>query len=386
MIDSAALLQKLVRQPSVFEQEHGIVSLIEQQLDGIGIARHSVPFDASHLHTLPDAQLPFSKIPDRRNVVAKIPGSGVGRSLILSCHLDVVPAGDPAEWAYAPFSGEIRDGVLFGRGAYDDKAGVAACLTVLERLASGSPLCGDVLAHFVLEDETTGNGSLLCLEAGFSADAAIIVDGTRGDRGINRHAGNAKFAVTIKGKAASVSVSHMGVNAVELLMELVFELRGAIFDLNCRNIQPWLTFPSPNQFVTMAVFCPERTLSVPETASAVCYVTFTPPQDLTFIRNLIGKIGSKYSAQVDWLFVADAVESESEELEKTISRAAGRKIAFGPSTGTSDMRHFATRGIPCVLFGPGTGYNPHRADERFHLDSFQPIVEILHKTAMEWCA
>ena len=75
MIDSAALLQKLVREPSVFEQEHGIVSLIEQQLDWIGIARHSVPFDAWHLHTLPNAQLPFSKIPDRRNVVAKIPGS-----------------------------------------------------------------------------------------------------------------------------------------------------------------------------------------------------------------------------------------------------------------------------------------------------------------------
>jgi hypothetical protein len=73
-------------------------------------------------------QPPVSARTDRHNLVAVAPGTAGGRRLVLSSHLDVVPPGDLNAWSTDPFSGEIRDGVLFGRGAYDDKAGVAICL------------------------------------------------------------------------------------------------------------------------------------------------------------------------------------------------------------------------------------------------------------------
>ena len=73
------------------------------------------------------------------------------------------------------------------------------------------------------------------------------------------------------------------------------------------------------------------------------------------------------------------------EIEAVIARAAKVPIAFGPSTGTSDMRHFVQRGIPCVLFGPGRGYNPHRADERFELASLVEMTDLLTDVVLEWC-
>jgi acetylornithine deacetylase len=387
------LFQELVRQASVFEREHGAVTVVEQELDRLGIERLAVPFDASRLRELPDAQPPFSSIAGRRNIVARLSGTGGGRSIVLNCHLDVVPASDAESWSDAPFSGSVRDGVLFGRGSYDDKAGAVVCLAVLERV-KGNPLPGNVTAHFVLEDETTGNGSLLCLESGFGADGAIIIDGTRGDRGINQHAGNIRFGVTMAGRTASVSVSHMGLNAAELLNELLAAIRKAIFALNDLRIEPWSVFPSPNQFSILGQLCQETALTVPVLATATCYATFTPPLDLAAFRRMVERIGTDFTQRYklpspptfDWSnFAAESVCSSSRDLEATISRAANRMIPFGPSTGTSDMRHFVQRGIPCVLFGPGVGYNPHRPNECFHLDSLRPMVDTIYKTVAEWC-
>ena len=93
----------------------------------------------------------------------------------------------------------------------------------------------------------------------------------------------------------------------------------------------------------------------------------------------------------DWSgFMAEPVFSVSAELERAIGVAAKEsgmsEVTFGPSTGTSDMRHFAARGIPCVLFGPGRGFNPHRPDERYDLSSIPPMVGLLIRTVIQWCS
>ncbi len=215
--------------------EGGAVDLVETELRRMNVDCMSVGFEASRLQGIPDAQPPFSEITGRRNLVGVIPGSGGGRSLALNAHLDVVPIGDGREWTRG--QGEVVDGVIFGRGAYDDKAGVIIAIEVMRALRSAK-LRGDVMVQFVLEDETTGNGSLLCLKDGPRPDAAIIIDGTRGDRGINEHAGNIRFGVTMLGKPASVSVSHVGVNAAEMLARLLLELKDVVHGLNESNVAP----------------------------------------------------------------------------------------------------------------------------------------------------
>ncbi len=304
--------------------------MVAERISSLGIELHEVPISAPALKQLPDAQPPFSEVPNRKNLVARVPGSRHGRSLILNCHLDIVPAGNLEEWTRPAFGGQVDEArrIIYGRGAMDDKAGVAIGLAVLELAASKviRPQ-GDLIVQFVLEDESTGNGSLLCLSNGFTADAAIILDGTRRDWGINQHVGSMQFAIEMPGRPASVSVSHMGINAAEMLSELLLELRSSIFALNDARAAPWTQYPSPNQFVTQSFNAEGRQLTVPDRAGAICYLTFTPPHTLQELRQRIEVIAHDFAGQrrigqprLRWegFFACEPVASASRELEAVI--------------------------------------------------------------------
>jgi acetylornithine deacetylase len=394
------LFQSLVRSRGTFEVEHEVIATVERRLGELGLSPIEVPFDPERLRSLPGAQRPFSSVSGRRNIVVQLDGSEAGRSLVLNSHMDIVPAGEESSWQFPPFAGSITDNFIYGRGAHDDKAGVLLCLAALEILKEHDLLRkGRLTVQFVLEDEITGNGSLLCLAAGHVADAAIIVDGTRGDTGINEHAGQIQFSIELRGLPASVSVSHLGLNAAEMLARLMLELRQAVFDLNIKNIPPWDRYPSPNQFVVQSLSAAGEPLTVPVKATGSAYLTFTPPATVDEIRTLLEATAAKFSDRFnlsarpifDWSgFMAEPVSSASAELERAIGAAAKDggmgEVTFGPSTGTSDMRHFAARGIPCVLFGPGRGFNPHRPDERYDLSSILPMLGLLIRTVTQWCS
>jgi acetylornithine deacetylase len=136
--------------------------------------------DLYYLHDVPG----FEKHPlfhpgrdyrQRPNLAARRKGAGGGRSLLLTGHIDTVPSGTQ-EWTRDPFGGELEDGRIYGRGANDMKAGIAANLFVMECLQElGLSLAGDVLFETVVDEEFGGsNGTLAGRLHGFNADAAII--------------------------------------------------------------------------------------------------------------------------------------------------------------------------------------------------------------------
>jgi acetylornithine deacetylase len=396
-----SLLQSLVRIRSVYESEHAIVDLVASRIAALGATPERVVHDAARLAALPAAQRPFSAVADRASLVARIAGSGGGRSLALNVHLDIVSEGDAAAWTRPPFGAEIDDErrTIHGRGTMDDKAGVAIALAVLETLTrTDARLRGDVLFHFVLEDETTGNGSLLCLDAGHRADAVVIIDGTRPDRAIDRHAGQLQFDVRVTGRPAAVGVSHLGVNAADALARLVARLADRVAALNARRDEPWTRFPSPYQLVTQRLSADASPLTVPDLATATCYATFPPPWTIADMQRFLADAVQEFAQERGLSPVpslefagmcAEPVAVASGELAGLLqicATAAGYgPIDVGPSTGTSDMRHFAAAGIPCLLYGPGTGFNPHRADEYYHLDDLEGMVRLFTRLAMEWC-
>ena len=400
LLGADGLLAELIRIPSTYEHEHAILAFVESYLNRLGVPFTRVPYDGERLRTLPSALPPFSTVEGRHCLVARYKGLGEGPTIVLNCHLDIVPAGPTETWTHPPFSGHIDESrVIFGRGAMDDKAGVALALLVLQSLVvKGERLAGDLVIQFVLEDEITGNGTLLCLDAGHGGDAAIILDGTRGQTAINKHAGNLQFSLKVQGRPASVSVSHMGLNAAETMFELLLRLRREILALNEGCPAPWSQFPSPNQFSTQSVNAIGRPLTVPDDAEALCYMTFTPPNTLQSIRAQIEDTVRKFaiertvpdiSVRWDECFFAEVVDSKDTALEKSMQAVAEtlkRPLGFVPSTGTSDMRHFVARGIPCVLFGPGRGFNPHRADERFHLEDLDWMTPMVVEIVRHWTA
>lgn len=250
----------------------------------------------------------------------------------------------------------------------------------------------------MLEDETTGNGTLLCLEAGHRADAAIIIDGTRLDRAILCHAGQLQFDVLARGTSASVSVLHMGVNAVEILSELLLELRRDIFARNKSRPYAWRIFPSPFQLITQRFSADSATLMVPDAARATCYVTFPPPATLSEMRAALEQRVEQFAQahglngrfELHWNGVAvEPVDGGGESLGRLLQQCAVdaglAPPVLGPSTGTSDLRHLAAAGMPSLLYGPGRGYNPHRPDEHYFLDDLHSMIRLFVTLAERWC-
>jgi acetylornithine deacetylase len=399
--DWTRLLQDLIRIPSCFEAEHAIVARVCEHVAATGLTPALVPMDAAALRRHADAVTPISEVEGRNNIVVHLPGRGGGRSLVLNCHLDIQPEGEASEWTHPPFSGHIdpRTNAIYGRGAMDDKAGAAICLGLMRVIREQRlQLDGDLVFHFVLEDEITGNGSLACLEAGHIADAAIILDGTRPDRAIDQHAGNMEFHVALKGKPTSVSVSHLGANAAELLSRTLLNLREAFFALNAARQPPWTEFPSPYQLVIQAIDADSQRFCVPVEASARCHVTFPPPDTLDSVRAFLEAESRRHARASGYPhlpvftwegFATEPVSCASEELRALVRATAGRHgiadLRIGPSTGTSDMRHFARRGIPCLLYGPGRGFNPHRPNEYFLLDDLPLMMQVYLDMMVGWC-
>ena len=130
-----------------------------------------------------DAEL-YAKVPERANLVARIPGRGDGPRLLLLSHTDTVVA-DPAEWQLDPWSGELRDGEVWGRGALDMKGQVAANAVAIASLArEGFEPAGDLIFAATADEEVGEDFGLswLCAEHPDAVRAEYCVNEGAGDR------------------------------------------------------------------------------------------------------------------------------------------------------------------------------------------------------------
>jgi hypothetical protein len=173
------IAQELIRIPSVNHpptgEEEACQRAVAAHLRSAGLrpeiyALDDVPGLAAH-----PAFWPGRDYRGRPNVVARRPGQGGGRSLVLSGHIDTVPLGTQP-WQHDPFGAELAAGRLYGLGAYDMKGGVAAILGVMRALAAlAVPLQGDVIAETVVDEEFGGvNGTLAGRVRGDNGDALVI--------------------------------------------------------------------------------------------------------------------------------------------------------------------------------------------------------------------
>lgn len=154
----------------------------------------------------------LEKVKDERpNVVAKIKGSGGGKSLMLTGHMDTVPA-------YAmdiePFSGEIRDGKIFGRGSVDMKGPLACMILALVAIKRADiKLKGDLIFVGVIEEEYKSYGTEYLVKNGPKTDAAIVGEPTKLDIAAG-HRGLEWLEITIEGKTAHGGTASEGINAI----------------------------------------------------------------------------------------------------------------------------------------------------------------------------
>ena len=177
--------------------------------------------------------------PGRVSVVARRPGSGGGRSLMLNAHYDTVGV----EGMTDPFSGELRDGRIWGRGAYDMKASLACCLAAIKALDdAGVTLPGDLVLTAVADEEYGSLGTADVLST-VRTDAAIVTEPTS-LRVCLAHKGYAWIEVTVSGRAAHGSRFELGVDANLRMGRFLTRLEVLERELRARPPHPLVGPPS----------------------------------------------------------------------------------------------------------------------------------------------
>jgi acetylornithine deacetylase/succinyl-diaminopimelate desuccinylase-like protein len=175
----------------------------------------------------------LARVPERANLVARIPGRGDGPTLLLASHTDVVIA-DPAEWSVPPFSGEVRDGAVWGRGALDMKGQVAASAVAIASLAREGFVPSGDLVFAATADEEVGE------DFGLSWLCSEHPDAVRCDYALNEGGGDrmalggsvyylctaaekmsAAFAIRVRGRSGHASMPGIADNALVKAARLI---------------------------------------------------------------------------------------------------------------------------------------------------------------------
>ncbi|WP_457941042.1 succinyl-diaminopimelate desuccinylase [Mesorhizobium sp. 10J20-29] len=389
-VDPVENLATLIRCPSVTPEDAGALEVLGSMLAQIGFTVERPVFSEQGT-------------PDIQNLYAR--RSGNGPHLMFAGHTDVVPVGDEAAWTHPPFSADIHEGEMFGRGAVDMKGGIACFVAAIARhVEAGVTIPGSISLLITGDEEGPAiNGTTKLLDwataKGESWDAAIVGEPTNPDAlgdmiKIGRR-GSLSGIVTVHGRQGHVAYPHLADNPVRGMMAIVEALLEPAFDAGTENFQP------TNLEITSVDVGNAATNVIPAKASAAFNVrfndTWTPETLRAEIEARIEKASrsTRFRAgkaepsnfELSWRDRPSEVfitrdEKLIETLSGSIEAVTGRKPALSTSGGTSDAR-FIKDFCPVVEFGL-VGKTMHMVDERVPVAQLEALTQIYRRFLEDW--
>lgn len=326
--------------------------------------------------------------PGRISVTGRLRGSGGGRSLMLNAHYDTVGVEDMPD----PFSGVIRDGKLYGRGAYDMKGSLAACLGAARALlATGEPLAGDLVVAAVADEEDASLGTRDLVEH-VRVDGAIVTEPTALDLCV-AHKGFVWVELTVRGRAAHGSKPELGVDANLRMARVLTRIGTLIDELAARPPHPLVGPPSLHistvsggtGLSTYAGECLARL----ERRTVPGEVDEQVLLELDAVLEAARREDPSLRLSREHLLTREPFEAPSDgPLARALVAALGA-VRGGPpavigDTPWMDSAILAAHGIETVVCGPaGTG--AHAEEEWVDLDSVERLAAALADTARRYC-
>ena len=396
-----ALLSDLVRARPVFGAEADGQDVMRRAFAGLGLDPVDVPLDPAALRASPAAS-PFSwEVAGKASVIARWPpGGDGGRSLILNGHVDVVSPEPVALWSVDPWT-PTRDGEwMYGRGAGDMKAGLAAIVGAVAGLRRlGLAPCAPVELQSVVEEECTGNGAVACLLAGSRADAAVLTEPTAGQIW-NAQVGVLWFSVRVAGTPAHAAYASSGDNAIEATYAVVRALRALEEELNAAPPPPFDAVEHPINLNVGTIRGGDWPSTVAGECVTECRLACYPGERVADLRARVEETVA--AAARDDAFLArcevdvryDGFACEGYELPggplidavgDAAERVSGARPRLVASTATTDARTFHLYGdTPAICFGP-RAERIHSIDERVHLPSMLSTAQAVALFVRDWC-
>ena len=384
--DLVELTSKLIQIPSEnpIGTQRDVVDFVKNYLTSAGISCEEVGCN-----------------PDYPCVVAKI-GKDDGFSVILNGHVDVVPAGDRNQWDFDPFSGEITDKCILGRGTSDMKAGVAGVLFAMKTLVeSGVELNGNIRLHIVSDEESGGQyGSAWLCDNGYAenADACLVAEPTTRSTIEIGQKGKIDLILKSYGKSAHGSLAgHRGENAILKLgkvlqnVQMLGEIEGRYGEnqkqalINSKIIANQKNGAGAGEVIDHVtanvgiIKGGTRPNMVPDYCEAI--VDLRIPLGVTIeeveekIKEMIAKSGvegEEYELGCTMLAnyteidapIVEAIKKHAEDLWK-------EEVLPAYQWASSDAREYREKGIPTIQFGPSNTIGIHSYNETVDIEDVE---------------
>lgn len=367
------VLQDLICIPS-YESELEVVDYLAQRLRKI-----CLPFESR-------------KVTDKRVNISANFGEN-GPSLILHSHTDTIPPGDIKKWKYNPFKAVVDNNRIYGLGAVDDKASLAAMVAVFEAVVlSGIDLKGKLTLMAVGGEEVGGLGTQAEIKSGVSADAVIVGEPTQSEVCIG-HKGVFRYRIKVLGEACHASQLKEGINAISKASKLVQALDSLGAELS-KKIDPLLGSPS----LTVTTISGGKALN-------------TIPGDCTIDidrRLLLGE--KKEEVEKEILFVLQDLQKQDTQFRfesklirsiqpakvppeeplvqimlDSVSKIKGRSSKPLGFKGCCDMGFFTNwADIPGIICGPGSILRAHKINEFIAIEDLKLAVEVYANAIIRW--
>lgn len=381
-----ALLVELVRIPSVAgsPEECGISERLERQMHEEGLEVDAWPLDLADLRAAHDFPGEEVRRDEARGLVGRLPGLDDSTSVMLNCHVDVVPAGTREAWDGDPFGARIEGDVLHGRGACDMKGGLVAAVWAVRALRrAGVRLRGDVLLACVAGEEDGGLGTYATLRRGWRADACVVPEPTGLDV-VPACGGALTFRLRVRGLATHASRRTTGVSAIERFWPVWRALETLERQRNA-DVDPLMArWPLAYPLSIGTLHAGDWPSSVPDLLVAEGRLGVALGEDVDAARAAFERAVGEACAADAWLrdhpvevewwggqFAPGALPVGSDLADRVaaahVMASGGPEPARWGAPYGSDLRLLVGAGVPTVHYGPGDVALAHGPGERVPL-------------------
>lgn len=367
MSDVVSLLRDLVAIPSVnpcggpLDDVHGEGRLVAFVADWLAMRGL-------------DVEVP-EVLPGRQNLLTRLSGSG-GPSLVFEAHTDTV---EVLNMEIEPFAPELRDGRVYGRGACDCKASLAAMLIALERTARHGAPSGDITLVAACDEEYRYRGVKHLVDSGFRADGGVVGEPTD-LRVVIAHKGALRGQIITHGKAAHSSQPDQGENAILYMARVLTALEAYGEELARRPKHPLLQGPTLSVGLITGGNAPNI---VPDRCEISLDRRVLPTEDLPAAEAELRQWLTEH-APVPWELEATLSDNGMDgspdsaivrRCAEALDAVVGEHEIAGVQYGT-DASKLARAGIPSVVLGPGNIDQAHTAVEWIETAQVETAVEV----------
>ena len=370
VVDAVELARALIRCPSVTPEDGGSQETLARALESLGFVCHRMTFEASGT-------------PDVKNLYARL--GTASPNFCFAGHTDVVPVGDPDAWTVDPFGAEIRDGVLYGRGAADMKGAIAAFVGAVSRFLDERDGKFDGSISLLITGDEEGpavNGTVKVLrwmeERGERIDDCLVGEPTNPTRlgemiKIGRR-GSLSGWITVRGVQGHTAYPQLADNPLPRLARMLSALADTPIDDGTDHFQP-----SNLQLTTVDVGNPATNV-IPAAARAAFNIRFNDLHSgesiLAWVRERLDSVGGDY--ELETRLTGESFLTPPGRLSDLIQQAIGSAMdgeaALSTTGGTSDAR-FIKDYCAVAEFG-AVGQTMHKVDERVSLADLAALGQI----------